>query len=277
MKTLVLGAGMLAWYLRNFDLSFASKSPKDWTRVYPLDIRRPEEVDQAMQKLEPDVIINTAVMGDIMLCEKNQKEAEDVNHQAQRKVIAACNKHGVRMIYLSTSSVFDGGAGNFREEDETRPGTIYGQTKLSGEQATREMAEDWAIFRISALFGNYPYRKDFIAQIAHRFRNQERYSFWDQVISLSYGPFVATTIMDLVKREVSGIWHIVSDTPMSRYEIGKAVQHYIGKGEVAQSKTPAHLPQNRSLCVDKLKTELPGLGFPDFQDCLRKVLPEAKM
>ena len=272
MRVLVLGAGMLAHYFKPYHPHFASKSWKDWENFHLLDIRDIETLRDVVENVEPDVIINTAALGNIRRCEENRELAEEQNHLAHRNVISVCNEKSIRLVYISTSSVFSGKKGNYREEDLPHPTTVYGQTKLRGEEATKNEAEDWAIFRVTAIFGDYPEAKDFVRQLMLELGQGKTFTCWDQVISPSYGPFVAGAIMSLVERAVKGIWHVAGKEHLSRYEIGTIIQQYLKKGESTKVKTPEGLPQNRSLCVDKLKRELPELDLPDFEDCVRMMI-----
>ncbi len=271
MKILVLGAGMLAYYLKPYQPYFASKSWKNWENFHILDIRKPESLNKVADKIKPDVIINTAALGNIKRCEKEPELAENTNHLAHRNVIKLCNKSDIKLIFISTSSVFGGERGNYREDDSPHPTTVYGQTKLKGEEATKMESDNWAIFRITAIFGNYPEKQDFIQKTISEFKAGKSFEFWDQVISPSYGPFVAETIIKLVERDVNGIWHIAGAEQLSRYEIGEIILRCVGKGNIKRVNTPKGLPGNRSLCVEKLKKEL-NLKFPDFQAIITRLI-----
>jgi len=272
MRVLVLGAGMLAHYLRPYHLNFASKSGKDWENFHLLDIRNIEALRNVVENEEPDVVINTAALGNIRWCEEHPELAEEHNHLAHRNVVSVCNERGIRLVYISTSSVFSGKMGNYREEDVPHPTTVYGQTKLRGEEATKDEAENWGIFRVTSLFGDYPGKRDFVWQIIHDLGQGKTFTCWDQLISPSYGPFVAKAIMRLVERRARGIWHVAGKEQLSRYDIGTIIRRHVGKGEIRRVNTPEALPGNRSLCVEKLRRELPDLEFPGFESCVRKMI-----
>ena len=272
MRVLVLGAGMLAHYFKPYHPHFASKSRKDRENFHLLDIRDIEALRDEVEKVEPDVIINTAALGDIRSCEEQPVLAEEQNHLVHRNVVSVCNEKSIRLVYISTSSVFSGKRGNYREEDVPHPTTVYGQTKLRGEEATKDGAGNWAIFRVTAIFGDYPRRRDFVWQLIHELGQGKTFTCWDQVISPSYGPFVAGAIMSLVRKGAKGIWHVAGKEQLSRYEIGTIIRRYLKKGEITRVKTPETLPRNRSLCAEKLKHELPDLQFPGFEDCVRMMI-----
>ncbi len=320
MRILVLGAGMVAHFLRPchghfpegsgvsipHEIHFASRTAKEWENFHLVDIRDPKSLEIVTDRILPDVIINTAVLGNIRQCEENPGLAEDTNHLGHRNVINLCNDRGIKLIFISTSSVFSGSKGNYGEEDVPHPTTIYGQTKLRGEEATREESHDWAIFRLTAIFGDYPGDKqDFIRKTIRDLGAGRSFGFWDQVISPSFGPFVAKAIMRLVERDAKGIWHIAGNEQLTRIDIGRMIRERlldtimnitptghgrsaprsrssesgalscncgIDIGEVRMVGTPAGLPRNRSLCVDKLKRELPELDIPDLGSCVEEMI-----
>lgn len=290
-RTLVLGAGMLGYYLRPFSPTFASRSPRDWAvqngtdvdsnNFHMVDVLDLDGLRKVVQKVDPEVIINTAVYGNINLCEQNPKIAERVNHQGQRNAISVCNELGVKMVYISTNSVFCGRSGNYPEDHKPHPDTVYGRTKLLGEGATREEADDWAIFRITALFGDYPGFQDFVQLLIRELRAGRDMDCWDQVISPSYGPFVAEAIMELIEGGAEGVWHVAGREQLSRLRIGEIVQNKlkgmdgdtgIDVGEVSVIATPNGLPINRTLSIKKLTREYGHLNIPDFGDCVDKVI-----
>lgn len=227
---LVLGAGMLAHYLRPYHPYFASKTHKDWGNFPVIDIRDLRGLRKLVKDMDPGVVINAAAFGNINACERNPELADDVNHQGQRNVIRVCNELGIKLVYISTNSVFCGQSGNYGEDHVPHPGTEYGKSKLRGEEATRGEANDWAIFRITAIFGDYPGQMDFVQKTIHELKEGNTFSCWDQVISPTYGPFAAKVMMELVEREVEGVWHIAGKEQLRRYKIGEIVRRRIGKG-----------------------------------------------
>ncbi len=274
MKILVLGAGMLSYYFRPYQLYFASKTNKDWENFHICDIRNPKTLEIVVNKVEPDIIINTAALGNIRRCEQYPKLVEEINHLAHKNVISLCNEKDIKLVYISTSSVFNGKKGDYKEDDEPHPTTVYGQTKLRGEKATQKYAKDWIILRPTAIFGDYPGTMDFIQKTIYELSLGNNFTCWDQIISPSWGPFVADMILKLIEKNVTGIWHVAGKEQLSRFEIGEVIQKYVKNGQITRVETPIDLPLNRSLCVEKLKGELPGLEFPCFEDIMKRMVNE---
>lgn len=281
-KILVLGAGMVAYYLRPFSPSFASRSPRDWEvqysscgeskKFHEVDIRDLEGLRTVISEVDPDVVINAAAFSRIPDCENNPEMAYAVNHLGQGNAIKVCNEVGIKLVYLSTSSIFCGRTGNYSEENIPHPGTVYGQSKLRGERVTIEESDDWAIFRITGIFGDYPEFQDFVKKLILELEAGEAFPCWDQIISPTYGPFAADVIMKLIEKEVNGVWHIAGREQLSRQEVGEIVRQKIGRGTIEKVGTPEGLPANRTVSTVKLENELADLEFPMFGGCVESVI-----
>jgi len=279
MRILVLGAGMLGYYLHKLsveqadhEIHFASRTSKDWDHFHVVDIQDKESISRVVQRIYPDIIINTAVYGGIKRCEEHPLDAEEVNHWAHYHVIDICNDLGIPVIYVSTNSVFCGQSGNYHEDDDANPTTVYGQTKRRGELATINRADDWSIFRITALFGEFPEQQDFVQKLISELGRGNTFHCWDQVICPSHGPFVADVIYRLIMKRVRGIWHITGNHQLSRYEIGETVRKSMVGGRIEQEPTPHGLPIMRTLNIDKLSGAIPELEFPDFHETVQQLI-----
>jgi len=277
-RILILGAGMVAHYLRPLhnsphELHFASRSEKpDWENHHIVDICDPPSLRSTIEEVNSDVVINAAVFGNIQACESNPTEADRVNHQGQRNVIEVCNDLGIKLVYISTNSVFCGRTGYYTEDHIPHPGTEYGRSKLRGEETTRQVSNDWAIFRITAIFGDYPGTMDFLQKAISVLKDGGTMPCWDQRVTPTYGPFLAETIMELIERGVEGVWHVAGNEGLARYEIGDMVQKQIGSGSIEQIPTPAGLPLDRTLSTDKLRSVFPHMNGPTFERSVERMV-----
>ncbi len=104
--------------------------------------------------LTPDWVVHAAAATDVDGCEKNPTMAAVVNADGTRRIAEGCRRAGAGLVYISTDFVFDGGqAIPYVETDTPGPLSVYGRSKLAGEQAVREMAPRWAIARTAWLYG----------------------------------------------------------------------------------------------------------------------------
>ncbi len=103
--------------------------------------------------VKPDVIIYCAGVSDFMECATKPQIAEAVNSFGPVVIAAAADSLAHRFIFISTSYVYDGRKGNFIESDVVAPQTIYGKSKLAGENYVRSKLVSYTILRFSPVFG----------------------------------------------------------------------------------------------------------------------------
>jgi dTDP-4-dehydrorhamnose reductase len=119
-----------------------------------VDITRQASVTAALATFRPDAVIHGAAMTAVDACETEPDKAFAVNAVGSANVAAACHRHGARLIAISTDYVFRGDLDRpYHEWDEPAPRTVYGASKLAGEQAVRAHCPDHAIVRTAWLYG----------------------------------------------------------------------------------------------------------------------------
>ncbi len=144
------GAGMLG---RTLSRRLAGRSPLA-LGARDLDVGDAQACDQALARHRPRVVVHCAAMTAVDRCESEQDAAFRVNAVGSANIAAACARHGARLVAISTDYVFPGTLPRpYHEWDETGPRSIYGQSKLAGEQAIRSHCPDHLIVRIAWLYG----------------------------------------------------------------------------------------------------------------------------
>ena len=119
-----------------------------------VDITDVEAVNQHADLYRPTVIINCASISDVAYCEKNMVEAFRVNALGARNLAAAARKVNAKIIQMSTDDVFSGVDGDtLTEFDTPDPVTVYGRSKLAGENYVRELSPKHIIVRSSWVYG----------------------------------------------------------------------------------------------------------------------------
>jgi dTDP-4-dehydrorhamnose reductase len=118
------------------------------------DITSPAAIDQTINEFKPHTVIHAAAATAVDACETNSDLAFKVNAMGSANVATACNRHQARLIAFSTDYVFDGSLGRpYHEWDPPHPTTVYGASKLAGEEAIRHLCPDHLIIRIAWLYG----------------------------------------------------------------------------------------------------------------------------
>jgi dTDP-4-dehydrorhamnose reductase len=126
-----------------------------------LDLGKPEELRATLGAIEFDALINTAAQTNVDRCEKEVEEAFALNAEAPRVLAEICAARKARFIHISTDYVFDGEKREpYREDDEARPISIYGESKREGERRSLAANERALVVRVSWVFG--PDRPSFV-------------------------------------------------------------------------------------------------------------------
>ena len=152
MKVLITGShGMLAADLiRVLEGTCDLYTPKE----KDLDICDHDSVQSAVRKIRPDVVVNCAAFTDVDGCETRQETAFSINGEGVKNIALACRKTGCDLYHVSTDFVFDGKKDvPYKETDDVQPLSVYGRSKLQGEQHVRQILDRYVIVRTSWLFG----------------------------------------------------------------------------------------------------------------------------
>lgn len=151
-RVLVLGArGMLGHDLLDM---LSCRYQVEGADIGELDITDGHRTERFIRACRPAVVINAAARTDVDGCESDRAGAFAVNARGAENIAKACASAGSRLIHMSTDYVFDGRAGRpYREDDRPNPESVYGKSKLEGEEAVRKHLPDHLILRTSWLFG----------------------------------------------------------------------------------------------------------------------------
>jgi dTDP-4-dehydrorhamnose reductase len=193
--------------------------------VFPLtrsevDITKEEEVQSVLHKLRPEVIVHSAAIPDLDICEANPAKAYLVNVHGTRHIVEAARASGAAVAYISTDAVFDGKKQSpYAESDLANPLTVYGRTKLRAEHFVQGLPNH-CIFRVSVLFG--PGKKNFISKGLEKIAAGEEYVVAaDQLGSATYTLDAARKILEVVEARRCGLYHLSNEGPCTRFELAR--------------------------------------------------------
>ena len=166
MKIIVTGSnGLLGQKLvqllaekENIQLLATSKGEnrvksKEGYQYQALDITNKEEVLTVVNGFQPDAIINTAAMTNVDACESDKELCWDLNVNAVKYFIEAAGLNDSHFIHLSTDFVFDGEAGPYKEDDQPKPLSYYGESKYQAEKLLQASTIKWSIARTIIVYG----------------------------------------------------------------------------------------------------------------------------
>lgn len=227
---------------------------------------------------EPSVLINAAAYTNVERAEDEPGIAYHVNSDGPRNLALAAAEYGLSFIHVSTDYVFDGEKNSaYVETDSVNPLSVYGMSKLAGEQAVTEAHPDAIIARTAWVFGaggvNFPVK---MLQLA---RDRDTLSVvTDEVGSPTYTVDLARGILGLLDAGASGLYHLTGSGSCSRFELAEEIFRLAGidmtlePTTADQFPTKAHRPANSVLDCDKAASL--GVTMPDWRDALARFIPE---
>jgi dTDP-4-dehydrorhamnose reductase len=268
MRVLVTGAGgllgsavgSLASGRHEIYAAFNQHPPVSGTPV-KLDLLDREEIAEVVAKTKPDAVVHAAALTDVDLCERERGLAEKVNHEATRTLSESAKKAGAYFLFVSTDYVFDGERGMYREEDQTNPISVYGLSKLRGEQSVEASGAESCIARASVVYGARPAagKVNFALWLIKSLRKGERVKILkDQYVSPTLNLSCARTIIEALERRVTGTFHMAGASRVSRYEFAVALADTFGLDStliepvlMSDMRWLARRPKDSSLDVTK--------------------------
>jgi dTDP-4-dehydrorhamnose reductase len=223
MKILLFGgSGQLGFELkkRAADLNFSLVSPV----TKEVDITESAQVKNLVESVKPDVVINSAAYTAVDKAEQEQERAFAVNADGAKCVAEACAVTGARLIHISTDYVFDGLTGSpLSEEDAVNPVSVYGRSKLQGEDYVREIVGDRGlVVRTQALYGQKGV--NFVHTMLKLFGEREELKIVDdQFVSPTWAGWLAEAVLDLARLPASGVLHASCSGTVSWFDFASEI------------------------------------------------------
>jgi len=155
MKILIIGTGFLGRKLLDFfskEHEVIGTDVHAYGKVRKLDATNKKEVKNFIFEINPEVVIDTVALTSSVACEKNPKLCKKLNYNTAKNIAEVCKIVGSKMIFISSSYVFDGKRGNYREEDKPLATNKYAETKIMAEKEVSKL-KDYLILRIDMLYG----------------------------------------------------------------------------------------------------------------------------
>lgn len=185
------------------------------------DLTNVTTLSKIFDQTKPELVINCAAMANVDQCEKHPILAAKINTEVPGYLAKNCAERAIPFIHISTDAVFDGEKGNYKETDIPNPLSIYAKTKLEGEKRVLDVNQMAIIARVN-FFGFSITGRRSLAEFFLRnlISGNKIYGFIDILFSTMYVNDLVETLFNMVRKKLTGIYHVVSPDHLSKYDFG---------------------------------------------------------
>jgi len=294
MNILLLGAnGQVGWELQRALAPLGQLHICDRKRA---DLSQPESLAEIIDQIQPQIIVNAAAYTAVDRAETDKGTAKRVNAESVAVLASAARQQGAWLVHYSTDYVFDGSKkDSYVEDDPTAPLSVYGATKLEGENLIRASGCKHLILRTSWVYaarGNN-FAKTMLRLAAER---EELNVVADQIGAPTSAELIADVSALMLQRlihdealaaKASGIYHLVAQGETSWHGYAQFITAKAeGQGLLLKTApsairpirteeypVPAKRPANSRLCTDKLRRTF-GLELPRWEHHAERLLAQ---
>lgn len=249
------------------------------TDVAELDITNRDAIETFVNEHQIDGIVNCAAYTAVDKAESNVELCQLLNAEAPAYLAKAIGRRGGWMIQISTDYVFDGTNHTPYTEDETTcPNSVYGRTKLEGEQNVQKYCEQSIIIRTAWLYSTFG--NNFVKTMIRLGKEKPELGvIFDQIGTPTYARDLAVAIFTAIEQGiVPGVYHFSNEGVISWYDFTKAIHRIAGITtckvrplHTSEYPTPANRPHYSVLDKSRIK-RVYGLDIPYWEDSLAECI-----
>jgi dTDP-4-dehydrorhamnose reductase len=216
-------------------------------------------------------------------CEDDSERAMLVNARAPEMAAEAAAHLNIPLVYYSTEYVFGENGGPYDELRAPQPLGVYGASKLAGEERVRQAWGGSLILRTTVVYGPEPQGKNFVYQLVKQLKDGKPMRVPDdQVSSPTYNTDLARASLDLVERELNGVWNVAGSSTLDRAAFARLAARAFGLDaslieavKTSSLAQKARRPLQAGLVIDKLVKTL-GWTPLSVEDGLRRMAEALK-
>ena len=256
--------------------------------VLRVNLLDPDEMDRVVTYANPDWVIHCAALANLEACEANPALAKQLNTDLPEKLATIVARGGARLLHVSTDAVFDGQRGNYTEDDQPEPLSVYARTKFDGEKVVAAVKPEAIVARVN-LFGWSLSGKRSLAEFFYNnlVAGKQVMGFTDVYFCPLLANDLAKIFIEMLTAGLQGLYHVVSSDCISKYEFGLKLSRQfdldwklISPTSVTEGGLKAIRSPNLTLKSDKLAkaihNPLPGLstGMKRFYTLYQQGYPQ---
>lgn len=249
-----------------------------------MDITDRGRVRDVIEESRPDYIIHSAAQTNVDLCEEKPEEAYRVNTMGTGNVAYYSGKYGSTLVYISSPGLFGDEFKEYNEYDPVVLKTIYARSKYLGEERVRQYCPESFIIRPGWLFGGRKeHGKNFVYKRYLEAKTRDvMESTTDKFGCPTYTLHLAKKIMELLKSDHYGTYHITNQGHGSRYDyITEIIMNFGLDTEikpVTSDRFPRSAPVPDCEVLDNMNLRLYGFGpMPHWKEAIKEYIGKLKM
>jgi len=283
-KILIIGGnGQLGNCLNKLISEYALDYEFHFTDYDTLDITNQKQINEYFSEYEPHYCINVSAYTAVDLAEQEKEKAFAINAEGVRHLAEACTEKGIDLIHISTDYVFDGNTNiPYSEDDFTNPLSVYGASKLEGENLALENNPKTIIIRTSWLYSEFG--KNFVKTMLNLFGSKDELNVVaDQFGQPTNANDLAEVIMKIISTEEKeyGVFHFSNYPETTWFDFAKKIAE-LSKSKIKinpittdQYPTPAKRPMRSTMCLDKIENSYniePKYWENSLEECMEILL-----
>lgn len=283
-KILIIGGnGQLGNCLNKLSSEYALDYEFHFTDYDTLDITNQKQINEYFSEYEPHYCINVSAYTAVDLAEKEKEKAFAINAEGVGYLAEACAEKGIDLIHISTDYVFDGNINiPYSEDDFTNPLSVYGASKLEGENLALENNPKTIIIRTSWLYSEFG--KNFVKTMLNLFGSKDELNVVaDQFGQPTNANDLAEVIMKIISTEEKeyGVFHFSNYPETTWFDFAKKIAE-LSKSKIKinpisteQYPTPAKRPMRSTMCLDKIENSYniePKYWENSLEECMEILL-----
>lgn len=234
------------------------------TRGILLDLDSKKALTQALEALQPQLVIHAAGLTSIEQCEANPTLAKYINVDLTKNLVMVCTKLNIPIVYISTDHLFSGNESLAHEDHPVSPVNVYAKTKAEAEAYVLDMNSEVLVIRTNFYAWSTSYRHSFSDLVINHLRAGKKISLFKDIY---YTPTLVEPLVyavhELVHKKAKGIFNVVGDDRISKYDFGlKLAKEFnldndlIDEGKIIDKPSLVNRPHDMSLSNQKVSNYL---------------------
>jgi len=267
-KLLVIGENSLvgSTFLNFFGDNFHTYSTFYHKQIFPnstkIDlISQSNSLLELLEKFRPDFVIHTVAYPNVDFCETHPQDAKFLHVKLTEQIAKVCESINSKIFYFSTDAVFDGTSETaYSEVDEPNPLSYYGKTKLEAEKILIKASNKNVVLRTTVIYGSDEKSRFTNWVLKKLYNNEPVPAFTDQFNTPTLVDDLCKSIMHIIEKDVSGIFHASGKTCLSRYDFAKKLAKIFSMDEnliipTLSSNTKQIAPRPEKGCLNSQHLE----------------------